>query len=220
MTEEAPPPIVLRRRRATPSDVRWAQRVEDLEFDALSNVRSTAEKWAATLAAIIGLGGTIIFVKGRDDVSRLTTGYQLVIAVVIFAALVTALVATVFAALAAQGTPREVAWPSPGELRKWQRDEARKAIGHLRTSRILAVVVVALLAIAVGLTWFGAAKPASPAPATVLVVRKVGTPLCGRVVDSGGGAVSLIPQNSPAVMLDGADIQSLVLISSCPANTH
>jgi hypothetical protein len=217
VTGEPSPALILRPRRASPSDVRWAQRVDDLQFDALTRVRATAEKWAASLAAILGVAGTVLLVKGRADITTLETGYQVLVAVVIFAALVVAVVATFYAALAAQGTPKDVNWPTGQKLRRWEREQALSAISRLKTSRVLSIIAIGLVVLAVGLTWFGEARPASATPATVLVLRKAAEPLCGELVaGKTAGAVRLSPKNSSAVTLVAMDIESVVPVSACP----
>ena len=198
--------------------MRWAQRADELEFDALTRVRATAEKWAASLAAILGVAGTVLLVKGRGDISTLTTGYQVLVAVVIFAALVVAVVATFYAALAAQGTPQDVKWPSGAKLRDWERQQSLSAVRRLKTSRLLAIVAIGLVVLAVGLTWFGEANPPSATPATVLVLREAAEPLCGELAAGDtAGEVRLSSQSTPAVTLAADDIASVIPVSGCPA---
>jgi hypothetical protein len=217
MTEETGPRLTLRPRRATPSDVRWAQRADELEYNALSRVRSTAEKWTASLGAILGLGGTVLLVKGREDISTLETTYQVLVGVVLLAALGVALAATVVGGLAAQGTPRNVRWPSGTKLRRWEREQALSAIGRLRTSRVLAIVAVGLIVVAVGLTWFGEAESTSKPP-TVVVLQESGSVLCGRLVaGETAGAVQLSTTDGGATALQGGDVVSVVPVSGCPA---
>jgi hypothetical protein len=179
----------LQARRVGPTEYRWAQRADALRFDELSRVRATAEKWAASLGAILGLNGTVLVIKGRDDISQLAGNLQLVVGILLAVALLCALSASFCAALAAQGTPRKVLLSGPLTLRDWEHRHAVRAVRQLRASRILSVAVVLLVATAIGFMWFGKGKPAvttpSPKPVTVLVVPPWGAPPCGRLQSTG-----------------------------------
>ena len=77
-----------------PGDRRWEKKAEDLEFKALENVRSAAEKWGASLAAILALTGTVLVVKGRESVTELSSGAQLGIGLILGVAFIVAVSAT------------------------------------------------------------------------------------------------------------------------------
>jgi hypothetical protein len=148
--------------------LRWEERAEELELRSLEFVRSAAEKWAASLAAILALFGTVLVVKGGDDISRLSSGYKVAVAVLLLLGFAAASYATWQAALAAQGTPEELQWPTGPNLRRWERDRALSAKRQLRRSRLVTWLAVIFLVFAVGLTWFG--ESASTAHANSLSV--------------------------------------------------
>jgi hypothetical protein len=211
------PGIVLRPRRATPSDVRWAERADELEFETLTRVRAASEKWAASLAAILGLTGAVFVVKGRDDVSKLDTPYQVAVGILLLVALIVAAIATYLAARAAQGTPTDVKWPNGGKLRRWEHEEALAARKHLRASRVLALVTVSIVVLAIGLTWFGEAKPASADSSAVVILRATGAPLCGTLISARGpGEVALDAGDAPPVALPAATLRAIVPVAGCP----
>lgn len=155
------PHPVVRSRRLANSDLRWEDRADELEFEALDRVRSAAEKWAASLAAILALFGALLVVKGRDDISRLTAGFEIAVACLLLIGLGAAAHATWQAALAAQGTPEDLRWPTGPELRRWELERAREAKRQLRRSRQSTWLAVIALVLAVGLTWFGKSESQS-----------------------------------------------------------
>jgi hypothetical protein len=118
------------------------------------------------------LFGTLLLVKGREDISELETGYQVAIGLALLAAAVAAVVATVQAAYAAQGTPQSVANLTGEGLSSWELDQARDAKNKLKCSRKACLVAVAFLVGAIALTWFGEAAEAEPSQARLLVIDK------------------------------------------------
>jgi lysylphosphatidylglycerol synthetase-like protein (DUF2156 family) len=155
------PPPVARSRRLANSDLRWEDRADELELQALDQVRSAAEKWAASLAAILGLFGALLVVKSREDISRLTSGFEIAVACLLLIGFCAAAYATWQAALAAQGTPEDLRWPTGPGLRRWELERAREAKQQLRRSRQSIWLAVIALVLAIGLTWFGKSERAS-----------------------------------------------------------
>jgi hypothetical protein len=215
----APPKtkLVLRPRRVTPTDLRWAERADDLQFEALSLVRAAAEKWAASLLAILGLTGTVLVVKGREDLTELDLLYQVVVAVLLLLGVGAAAVATFLAARAAQGTPEEVKWPSGAKLRRWEHDQARKARRKLMWSRRVTLMAVAFIVLAVGVTWFGEGGE-SAASASAIVQTADGVTVCGKLAKAAGpGNVRLAVRDGDStthVQMGGA--RSIVSVTACP----
>lgn len=161
MTSPRRPPRV-RPRRLSDIDLQWEERVEALQFDALDRVRATAEKWAASLAAILALFGTVLVVKGREDINALKEEWQIAVGVLLLLGLLSAAYATWEAAQAAQGTPREIHRMTGSSLRTYELHRARAAAKQLRTSRLFTWAAVVCLVLAVGCTWFGEVDPAPP----------------------------------------------------------
>jgi hypothetical protein len=209
------PNIVVRSRNATPTELRWEQKAEDLEFETLSRVRSSAEKWATSLGAMLALSGTILIVKGRDDVSKLDDGFRIAVGISLLMAVILGIWATYLAAKAAQGTPRNVRWPTGSKLQKWEHDEALSSRGQLTRSRQIAIVTVAFVLIAIGVTWFGSAKSAGAD--SVLVVPRKGAPVCGTLSSNkGGDSVVLSYGLKKTFALDGSQMEDVIQVESCP----
>jgi hypothetical protein len=214
MNQQAPP-FVVRSAPTNPTDLRWTQRQEDLQFEALAKVRSAAEKWAASLGALLGLSGTILVVQGRDDFSKLEDEFRIAVGATLLVAVIIGACATFLAARAAQGTPAHVAWPSGAKLKKWEHEEAVKARGMLTRSRHLAIGAVALVLLALGLTWFGEAKPADAD--ALLVVPREGAPVCGTMAAAADGeSVVVTLEGGQEVSLEGSDVGDVIRVDRCP----
>ncbi len=211
--EEQKPPFVVRPRRADRSDLAWEDKADQLEFQALTTVRASAEKWGASLAAILGLFGTITLVKGRSDITQLTQGFQVAVAVLLLFAFLAAAVAVYQAAVAAQGSPRKVHWPGGGELRRWELKRAEEAKDQLKASRMLTFVAVVLVLAAIALTWFGKAKPTATG-AAVIVSASGAAPRCGTLAAAPGGSLGL--RGSDGNVVPFAPGANLVVVSGCP----
>jgi uncharacterized integral membrane protein len=216
MSDEEPT-FVLRPRRVSPTDLRWAERADELEFETLDRMRRAGERWAATLGAILGLAGSVFIVKGRDDVAQLSPAWQAVVGGLLLAALLVAVLATLLAARAAQGTPRKIAWPTGGKLRAWERSEALLAQRCLRASRALALAAVVLVASAVGVTWFGSGEEEADGR-TLLVLRSRGEPLCGTLLAQTADGIRLTRDGALPARLRAADIRAVLSVNRCPVS--
>ncbi len=207
-----PAPNVVGPASVGPSDLRWEKKAEELEFKALESVRSAAEKWSASLAAILGLTATVLVVKGRESVTELSSGAQLAVGLILAAAFVAAVTATMLAALAAQGTPKNLDWPSGSRLRQWERAAALKAKQRLRWSRVLTLLAVLLIAAGVALVWYG--PEAGDSGSAVLFAPEHGAPLCGSLVHGTGGLELKVGETSS--QLPSGPYSSIVTVESCP----
>jgi hypothetical protein len=195
-----------------PADLRWEKKAEELEFEALAKVRGAAEKWGTTLTAILGLVSTVLVVKGAEDVTKLSSNGKLAVALILGAALVCAVAAAAFAAFAAQGTPKELGWPSGRTLRRWERSQALKAKGQLRVSRSATILAVILMATALGVSWFGARAETSGS--TLLFTPAQGKPLCGAVVN--GGSELELEVGDAKVKLPEGPYNTVTAVGACP----
>ncbi len=139
--------------------------------EALPATRRTAEKWGATIAAIftaIGLAGVV---QGREAVQRLVAGWEAVLGIVGLGALLLALVAIGYAAMAAQGSPRKGALTG-FELQTYEIEAADKARARLRISRILVGVAVLMVIASLAVAWY------APDGSTYLLIEHDGNAVC------------------------------------------
>ena len=87
-------------------------RAETLSFDALSTIRSTAEKWTATIASILAIFTVVTLIKGPEDVTKVkgdfgSISYENLILIGLVIATVLAIIVV---ANAAGGPPKEFKW--------------------------------------------------------------------------------------------------------------
>lgn len=154
--DQAGPPRVVGARVATADDLKWDERAAELAFNELPNLRSAAERWVATLGAVIGVFGVVLVVKGPTDIAKIESDALYVLTGVLVAgAAVCALAAIVLGAYAAQGIPRHVERYTGEYIRDRFQEEARGAARNLRRSRRAAIAAVVLLGGAIGVTWYG-----------------------------------------------------------------
>ena len=206
---------------ATISDAKWEQRAEELSFQALPNVRSIAEKWTGTIASILAIFGIVTLVKGPEDVTKVEgslfgVAYETWVLILLGLAVFCAVAATVSAASAAYGQPKDLRFVGE-EVRRLYRDDAKNAAKKLRISRWLSLAAVTSLALAVGITWLK--TPEQPAEVgKILVIGKSGIRACGELQASrGGGNVRILEQGAktPQTVPVG-EIVSVAAVASCP----
>jgi hypothetical protein len=202
----------------TPSQRKWQDLIEVHQYNALPPIQSAAEKWAGTISTLTGVFSIAALVKGNDDIGTLTETTQWVVGGILAVALFCAFLAILCAALAAQGIPKtftaqENPYNNPDTFRDYYLEETRKAASRLNKSRFLVIPATALLAIAIGITWFGPTTPLSSAT-TVLVTQRAGSVICGELVD-GEGNLSLKNEQgeTPSEL---SDVAALDIIDACP----
>jgi hypothetical protein len=199
-------------------EAKWEKRAEELEFETLTKVRGAAEKWAATLAALLALVATVLVVKGPDELAELPDQAQRLTAALLAVAFALAVIATVLVALAAQGTPKNLERPSGSALRRSERDSAEAAKGQLRWSRALTVVAVIVLAGAVAATWAWPQPESGAAGSTVLFTPAAGKPICGSLVNGQNGL--RVEAGDRPVALPKGPYDNVIPVESCPAKAR
>jgi hypothetical protein len=212
MNDQAPKVEIVEAVRVGTSDLRWEKKAEELEFEALASVRAAAEKWGASLIAILGLVSTVLVVKGAEDITKLSSQNKVLVAIGLGIALIAAFWAAYQAAMAAQGTPKDLVWPSGASLRAAEREQALKAKRSLLESRVATGIAVILMAGAIALTWFGNQPESSGS--TVLVTPAAGTPLCGKLVNGSSGLE--IEAGSSRKVLPAGPYNTVTEVEACP----
>jgi hypothetical protein len=137
---------------ATSLDRAWEERADALAVESFAATRDAAERWTATVTAVVGLSSILGLVKGPGDVAALDVPWKVLTAVVLGLALAAAVAATVLGALAAQGTPRKLRLLTGDAVRRSHRQALSHAARDLLLSRGLAVIAVALLGLGAGIT--------------------------------------------------------------------
>jgi hypothetical protein len=204
------PPRIIGTAKVTAYDRRWEELADDLEFAALPRIRSVAERWAGSVAAVTSAFGIAGLVVGRDALSEIEDAYATAAAVLFGLAFLLALAAIVLAALAAQGSPRRMRSPSGADVRAWYAASARRAANQLLASRIAAVLSVLVLAAGIGITWFAPSNEGDIASAVVVTTRS-GAVSCGELRTSAQATVVVGTATLPL-----ADVISIVPTGACP----
>jgi hypothetical protein len=206
------PPKVVGGAPSGELEAKWEKRAEELELEALPKVRGVAEKWAATVGVLLGLAGTILVVKGPEEIGALPSGARLLIGLLLATAFVLAVIATVLAAYAAQGTPTDLEYPTGATLREAETEATKTARTRLSRSRHFTLLAVVLLAAGVATAWIWPQEAKSGS--TVLFTPNSGKPLCGSLVNTEEGLA--IEANDKLVLLPAGPYDNAVAVEGCP----
>lgn len=198
-------------RPATPADRMWDELAVKLAADALPRVQSAAEKWSGTIAALTGILGIVAFVEGPNEVTELTGWYEYAVPVCLGLAILCAVIATVLAALVAQGVPEEFYATGTAVQRLYQ-TKVDEGIRRLNWSRLLALAAVVFLVLAVGLNWYGDRESGDPVP-NVLIVSTSGQAECGTLARDPAGALAVEVAGTPVAL---RDVASVDVVDGCP----
>jgi hypothetical protein len=157
-------------RGGTPShdDLEAAALLDRNEANRLHLVRTRAEKWLGGLTALTGLVTTVLVIKGPPSTADIATSWKIAVGSLIALALAVLVFGTFRAYQSAYGDPGRLdevsSQPVTGlavRLANKRNQAAAAAQAHLRHAVFATLAAVALLAVAIGLTWF-----APPAPKT------------------------------------------------------
>jgi hypothetical protein len=157
---------------------RWLQLAQELQFSQLDIARKQADTWRTGLATLTTLLTAILVIKGRDDLSTLTTSAQIVVAALLGLALLLLLTATMWVSRALAGPPGEEILLTGEDLQEWTKGEVRKISRALRWAPGLAAISVVVVAAAIGVTWFAPAAQGTSAP-LVQITETDGQITCG-----------------------------------------
>jgi hypothetical protein len=160
---------------------RWAQLAQELQFSQLDIARKQADTWRTGLATLTTLLTAILVIKGRDDLSTLTTTAQVVVAALLGLALLLLLTATMWVSRALAGPPGEEILLTGEDLQDWTNGEVRKISRALRWAPGLAAISVVVVAAAIGVTWFAPAAQGTSAP-LVQITETGGQITCGTFI--------------------------------------
>lgn len=213
MSQRQVPPVPSPR-AATAEDRKWEDKAKELQnelqYETLARIQSTADKWAQSVAVIIGLFTLAAAVKGPQDISSLAPMTQKQIVALIIVTLFSALAALLAAAFAAQGIPRKQ-WISGPALRRAYESGVDRSLSLLNTSRICMGVAVVTLLSALALTWLSPKQPPQ-----AMVIEKSGVALCGLLQTNAKGELVLTTLQSGGSSLILVDVVSITPVTDCP----
>jgi hypothetical protein len=204
----------------TPSaaEVRERQRLAEEATTALKRVRATAENWRTGMTGLIALvTGTLLF-KGRDNIAAYDTWVRIVLGVLTGLSLLLGVLALLRFLTAAHGKPEAVSAQSvidEGGVDVRDVRLATRAVRDLAIARPLALASAALLALALGLSWYGPAKPSTP-PAFAKVTFDGSNTVCGTLVAQNGTTTELKIAGEPGTRrIPTSSLVAVVLVAGC-----
>ncbi|GAA0951709.1 hypothetical protein [Actinocorallia libanotica] len=167
----------------SPDDKRWALKAYELKFQQLEIARKQAESWRAALTGLTSLLGAVLVIKGKDSLADLNDPYRWIVMVLLGAALVLLVTATMLAVSAAAGNPGGRILLTGEHLRSWSTAEVVRIERFVAWASLLTLTAVTAVAVAVGITW---TAPAKSGAVLVTVVHRQGT-VCGELSGSAQG---------------------------------
>lgn len=176
----------------TPGDRAWAAKALEEETTALSNLRATAEKWAAALTSALGVVGLAALLKGPEAFKSLADTPRMWAESLFFVAAVAGLLATVLANLAAQQSAATILGGSGSAYKQWAHGQIAVWRKALSASRWIAALAVACVLGSAAFLWFGEDKASSPT-----VIDATGTAVCD---DAAGTNTSTTPTGTAYVL--------------------
>lgn len=193
----------------THEDLEWYRRARLLEFDQLTNLRTSAEKWRNGLGALTGTLATVAILKGTDTFRELTPDGRRLAATALGASFFLLIVSSYCAMKAAFGQPKKKI-NSGEDLKSWTVAETGKGVKLLRAAQFLTPIALLFLAYGTAITWVDAGQ----SPKSLLaVVLADDSKICGTVQQSNDGEFVLLvdSKTSQQVHLRFADVRSLAV---------
>lgn len=190
----------------------WDAKAADTQHTMLATIQSSAGKWQASIAAFLGLYGTVGFVIGPSQLANLPVHGYVLLGVLIAYGLAGAfgLTALALSNLAAQGIPKIFDQPITGQwLSQQSTSRARTASTQLKWGIGFALFAGLL---AVGISVFLIVTGALAARHSSAVVTGGSGAYCGQLQNSGGTLSLVLPGGK--VMPIGSG--SVTQVSSCP----
>ena len=198
----------------TEDDRRWESEAADARHQELTRIRTAAESWGKSVAALLGVFAVAAFVRGPSSFAEVPADVGASAAVLALAGALAAGAAVWTAALAAQGAPENIYGLDGWAFRSVSATGAQKAARLLNWSRILALTAFIYVFGSTGLVWIDAIDRESTPSLSAIVQPANGAPArCGRLVTANGQLALRLPQDQTTA-LTGAE--KLVVVDECP----
>lgn len=210
---------------------KWQEEQAAAQHSVLTDVRATAAKWQAAIAAVLGTFVTVGFVWGPDKLDKfpLKGADRDTVLTMLAVAGVLGLGATVFASVASIGYPARKKL-SPSEYGDKIIKRANTALTFLKVAMVAAGIAAVLVVYATGWVLKAASnKPVAPTSAHALVTI-AGVSKCGEVKVNDKGSLGLVPAVAEApTIIDprtpttiastvplGANDRIIAVVDDCP----
>jgi hypothetical protein len=198
----------------TPDDRKWEAEATELAHSELTSVRESAKNWAASIGALLTVGGTVGLIKGEEAFSKLghsagNFAFWLTVAAAVLAGLAIAL-----ATFAAQGTPARYKGLDGWTLRNVSRNRTLVAMRQLIWSRILATIGAVAVLAALTIGWKSGIAEEHPSSSLNGFVTTVdGKMRCGALDTSDRGRVSVAVGKTTMPVSGKSEID---IVETCP----
>lgn len=201
----------------TADDRRWEKEADDSVHKSLATIRAVAKSWGETVGVVLGVFSIAAFVKGPDAFTEVKGGEAETAALIILLAAVVAAAAVLFAALAAQDAPEQVANLDGWALRKLTHERAARAARRLAISRGLTLLAFLLVLASIGLIWLTALEERDvqnkDAQKAIVTFQGDSPGVCGELQASNGVLTVKPPEGNAQVVRGNA---SVTLVEDCP----
>ena len=170
--------VVIGGGTASRDDLETAALLARNEASRLQLVRTRAEKWLGGLTALTGLVTTVLVIKGPQSTADIATSWKIAVGSLIALALAVLVFGTYLAYQSAYGDPGRLdeikSQPVTGlavRLARKRKAAAAAAQADLRHAVIATLAAVALLAVAIGLTWFAPTAPKTASSSVCILIH-------------------------------------------------
>lgn len=143
---------------SNPEDALVAREYRRLLRGELPRVRAAATVWRNGLAGVLATIAGFSLIRGRSDISQLASPWDAVVGLLLLGALIAGGGAALLLLRATNGPPRMTAVAQLRPIGMADHLEAKAAVRALQRGIAGSLACAALLAAAVGLTWYGPAS--------------------------------------------------------------
>jgi hypothetical protein len=202
------------------ADLEERDRYAELTANSVHIVRTTAQAWRTGLTAFITLVTTGVVIKGRDTTAGLSTGWRVLITVLIGGGLLLAVVGLWQALAAEAGTdPQKQTLQdiraTYGTLSAYEIHLAGQAARRLQWGRSAVGAAVLFILAGIVVAWWAPAAVSSPPTYVGVTYGHMAT--CGTPEPASAGQLRLAVRGRPGlVVIPFANITSLATRPTCP----
>ena len=190
----------------------WDERAAAMRADfGLGAIRQVASKWAASIAALLGILSTVAFVTGPKELKDIGGWEAKVAGGLVLAAAAIAAISLCLAVMAEQGSPQWSENLTGWALKSLTKQRADRSANEFRWSRFFLLVALVLIILATAIAWATALTKKKSDKQSAIVVMAGGA-VCG-ALQTRDGVVSIKSVKSTGQVPENALI---TLVDSCP----
>jgi len=200
---------------SNPDDRQWEKEAAGLPHSELASVRESAKNWAASITALLTIGGTVGLVKGEEAFSKLTPGEGNFAFWLTFTAVVLAGLGIALATFAAQGTPARYKHLDGWTLSRVASEQSLKATRLLLYSRILVVVAAIAILTTLAISWKKgiASEEPNASGVSAMATTADGRIRCGELRTASIGGLWLVTGKFESPVKEGSEV---TILDACP----